>query len=197
MLDTPLEVSKVDPVLLATGEEGAGDPSHGITHRQRLPRRHGSGAGCAATSSTLVTRNDPVATFRRCRCGSGRRRGGSSLRALTGRTSGTADTARRRRRSLQRRSCNVVRGPTYRPAGWSELSSRSRQYVGYPSRFACVPTPASGGLADRAERTDAELESVLGATPQGFESLILRPRNQHKRQSFDGADRHARLVRLG
>jgi len=48
-----------------------------------------------------------------------------------------------------------------------------------------LPTPG--------EQRRADLESVLGATPQGFESLILRPRNQHERQSFDGRDRHARL----
>jgi len=40
---------------------------------------------------------------------------------------------------------------------------------------------------DGTVRRSAELESVLGATPQGFESLILRSPDQGNRWSFEGA----------
>jgi len=60
-------------------------------------------------------------------------------------------------------------------------------------RVGSYPATRPKGVPDGRGSRSAELESVLGATPQGFESLILRPRNQYERQSSEGRNRHARL----
>jgi hypothetical protein len=70
--------------------------------------------------------------------------------------------------------------------------------VSFAVSFTAVQTGAGGYVRaaatnqraqpNRAERTSADLESVLGATPQEFESLILRSSDQGKRRSVtDGA----------
>jgi hypothetical protein len=66
---------------------------------------------------------------------------------------------------------------------------RDASHPGDPATRVILPSGAGRALAWR-ERRDAHLESVLGATPRGFESRILRHADQTKRQSWQPTRGH-------
>ena len=65
-------------------------------------------------------------------------------------------------------------GPLKSPCSWSQIWSHSPPFSGIHPTQPAPLTRRSRTIPDSAGHVPADLESVLGATPQEFESPILR-----------------------